>query len=212
METTIINPEQDIEVQSFYSQALKLKEYAEQRVITTVDKLKPATEDLSIIAKVKKGLEEKRKEYLRPFKDHIEEINEAFKRLMEPILIADKITREKMLDFTREQERKRQEQEAINREKQELAEREAALNGKKVEPVELIEVTPETPTTTKTDMGATGQTDHWKYEVVDFAKVPDAYKMIDNAQLNAIAKRHHGQKEVSGVRFFNEPYIAVRAR
>ena len=38
-----VKPEADAEVQSFYSQALGLLGYAEQRVIATTDDLKPAT-------------------------------------------------------------------------------------------------------------------------------------------------------------------------
>lgn len=207
-----VNPEQDIGVRAYSFQALRLQEYAEQRVIATVDDLKPATDDLSVIAKVKKAFEEKRKEYVKPLQEHVQEINDAFKKLMEPILAADKITRDKILTFQQEQARIRQEQEEINRQKAELAAREAALNGREVEPVELVEVSPEAPKRVSTEMGTTGMTDHWKYEVIDFALLPDEYKVVDSSLLTAVARKHHDQKPVPGVRFYNEPYIAVRAR
>ena len=79
--TTVLvkaSPQNDTEVIAFYNEALELLRYAESRVIATAEDLKPATDDLSIIAKVKKGMEEKRKDYLRPFQDHIKETNAAF--------------------------------------------------------------------------------------------------------------------------------------
>ena len=207
-----IKPEQDIEVQSFYTEALKLQEYAKARIIVTVKDLKPATDDLSIIARVKKALEAKRKEFIQPLQDHIKAINDVFKRLMEPIEIADKTTRSKILAFQQEQERIRQEQEEINRQKQELAEREAALNGHPVEPVELVEVTPEAPKRVSTDMGIAGQRDNWKWEVIDFSLVPDEYKMINSGILTPVVKASKGKITIPGIRIYNEPILAINVR
>ena len=110
----LTKPEADAEVMAFYKEALNTLEFAEKRVIRTAEDLKPATDDLAIIAKVKKGMESKRKEYLQPFQEHIKEVNEAYKRFMEPVESADKITREKILAFNAEQDRIRREQELIN--------------------------------------------------------------------------------------------------
>ncbi|MBA7684472.1 hypothetical protein ES703_92868 [subsurface metagenome] len=86
------------------------------------------------------------------------------------------------------------------------------LKGELTESVNLVEVAPEAPKSVSTDMGTSGMTDSWKYEVFDFALLPDEYKVPDTAMLNSIAKKHHDQKQVPGVRFFNEPFITVRAR
>jgi hypothetical protein len=212
METALVKPQENTEVIAFYNQALSLQEYAEKRVIVTAEDLKPATDDLSIIAKVKKALEGKRKEYVVPLQDQVKEVNDAFKTLMEPIEIADRTTRDKILAFGQEQERIRQEQERINALKIEVAEKEMKLNGELSESVNLVEVVPGAPTTVRTDMGMQGQRDNWKYEVVDFAQLPDEYKVPDTAMLNTIAKKHHDLKQIPGVRFYNEPIIAVRSR
>jgi hypothetical protein len=207
-----VKPEQDIEVQSFYDQALKLAEYAEARDIAIIEDLKPATDDLSIIAKVKKAFEEKRKEYVKPLQEHVQEINDAFKKLMEPILAADTITRQKILAFQQEQDRIRREQEEINRKRQEAAEAEMRLKGELTESVNLVEVLPEAPKRVETDMGAIGQRDNWKWEVVDFALVPDDYKMISSGVLTPVVKASKGKIIIPGIRIFNEPIIAVNAR
>jgi len=212
--TTLIKiaPSSDSEVQAFYNQALQLREYAEARVIATFEDLMPATIDLSLIAKIKKGIEEKRKEYVQPLQFHVKEINDAFKALMEPIETADKITRQKILAFNAEQDRIRREQEEVNRLRMEAAQKEMELKGELTESVDLVEVSPEAPKRTITDMGTAGMRDNWTYEVIDFALLPNEYKIVDTTMLNIIAKKYHDQKQISGVRFFNKPILAVKAR
>lgn len=207
-----LRPGEDIEARSYYEEALRALDYAEKRVITTIDHVKAATDDLALISKLKKVMENKRRSLLDPLKLQAEAIRETYSSLMDPIIKADRITREKMLAFSREQERIRWEQEEINRKRQEAAEAEMRLKGELSEPVGLVEVAPEPAKSVSTDMGSTGMTDHWKYEVVDFALLPDEYKVVDGALLTAVARKHHDQKQIPGVRFYNEPYIAVRTR
>ncbi len=212
-ETAItLRPGEDLEARGYFEEALKLQEYAEGRVIATVEDVKLANDDLSLISKLKKAMDAKRKSLLDPLKLQADAIRETYTFLMAPVLEASKIYRDKMLAYNAEQERVRKVQEEINRKRQEAAEQEMKLKGELSESVNLVEVTPEVSKSVSTDMGASGQRDMWKYEVVDFAQLPDAFKMVDNAQLSAIAKRHHDQKQVPGVRFYNEPIIANRAR
>lgn len=208
----VLRPGEDIEAHGYYIEALKLVVWAEGRVITTVEDIKVATDDLSLISKLKKAMEEKKRGYLDPLKAQAEAIRETYSSLMDPILRADQITRDKILDFNKEQERQRQEAEEIAKLEREAAERRAALTGEPVVAPEVVEVAPEPAKSVSTDMGSTGMVDHWKYEVVDPLLVPREYLMVDTAMLTAIAKRHHDQKQVPGVLFFNEPIIAVRAR
>ena len=124
-----ITPSSDVGVMADFYTALRLREYAGARIIATNDDLKSANNDLIIIRKVKKALEEKRKEYLSPFQSHIKEINEAYSTLMEPINEADIITVGKILVFRKEQKLKIREVEAIEAAKLALARREAELKG-----------------------------------------------------------------------------------
>lgn len=207
-----LRPGEDIEAQSYFKEAVKLLKYAEGRVIATVEDVKLANDDLNIISKLKRAMEEKRKEYLRPLREQTEAISDSYKYLMSPILEADKITRSKMLAYDVKQRCIRQEQEEINRLRMEAAQKEMELKGEITESVDLVEVMSEPPKRVSTDTGTTGMVDHWKYEVVDFALLPDSYKITDTTMLNAIAKKHHDQYPVKGVRFYNEPILAVRAR
>lgn len=207
-----LRPGEDIEAHDWHNEAIRLLDFAEGRVIATVEHIKAATDDLSIISKLKKLMENKRKSLLDPLKLQSDAIRETYNYLMAPVLEADKITRDKMTAFWREQERIRREQEEINRLRIEAAQKEKELKGDITEPVELVEVMQEAPTQVTTEMGTTGLRDNWKYEVVDFALLPDGYKLADTALLNAIAKKHHDQKSVPGVRFYNEPIVTVSAK
>jgi hypothetical protein len=207
-----IKPEADAEVMAFYIEAVMLRQYAEARVILTNDDLKPANNDLIIIRKVKKAMEEKRKDYLRPFQDHVKETNDAYKALMEPIEQADKITAGKMLAFDAEQKRKIREAEAIEAEKLALARREAELKGGEITvdltPIEKPEAVPDR---VRTEMGSSGQRDNWKWEVTDISQIPREYLMINAGMLTPIVKASKGKIIIPGIRVYNEPIIAYHS-
>lgn len=207
------HPGTDMEVMEWSREAVRLYEYASSRTIASIDDLKAANNDLSIIARLKKAMEERRQFYVRPLNDQVKAINDNYRLLMRPVEEAEKITKQKMLDFNYEQERRRREQEEVNRMRIEAAQKEAALNdGEISQPVNIIEVSPGAPRKVMTDLGTSGMRDNWKFRVVDKALVPEEYKVIDTAMLNAIAKKHHDGKQIQGIVFYNEPIIATRAR
>jgi len=127
--TINIAPSEDAAVKGLVEQAMKLRCFAETRIILNNDDLKPATEDLSVIAGLKKALKEKRGEYESPIKSHLDLVKHFFEQITLPLDEADKITRQKILTFKSEQERKRLEAEETNRMAQEVARRQAQANG-----------------------------------------------------------------------------------
>lgn len=205
-----ISPGRAPEIIVLCNEAFELREFAEARVITEVAHLTPATEDLSIIARLKKALEEKRKEYIKPLQDHVKAINDAFKFLMEPIEVADQVTRKKILAFQAEQERIRQEQERINALRIEAAKKEMELKGELTEPVDLVEVIPEAPDRVETDLGASGMATIWKFEVVDFALLPDRFKMENATLIGKVVRA--GEREIPGVRIWSEKNLRVTTK
>ena len=211
-ETAIaLRPGEDIEARGWFDEGVTALQYARDRVIKTSEDNEGASNDLSIISKLKKAMEAKKKTFLDPLKVKVDAIRDTYNYLMEPILEADLITRQKMMAYNAEQQRIRFEQEEINRKRLEAAQAEMRLKGELSESTNLIKLNEEQRPTV-TDLGTTGMTAHRKYEVTDFTLLPDEYKVIDNAQLSAIAKSHHDKKQVPGVRFFNEPSITNRAR
>ncbi len=205
-----VNPEVDIQVLLFLAESNKLRDYAEARVITTAEDLKPATDDLSIIAKLKKAMEEKRKEYVKPLQDHVKAVNDTFKKMMEPIEIADQVTRGKILAFQFKQKLIREEQEKINALRVEAAKKEMELKGELTESVNLVEVIPEVAKRTTSDLGSATMKDNWTFQVIDFALLPDEYKMPDAVKIGKVVRA--GLHTIPGVKIENKPIIAVNTR
>jgi len=206
-------PGTDLEVIEWHRQGISLQECAEARIIKGLEDLKLATDDLAIISHLKKVMEERRKYRVQPLNDQVKTINDEFKRFMQPVLDAERITKQKMLDFNRDQDELRRKQEEINRLRIEAAQKEAAINeGEISEPVKLVEVIQEAPKRVSTDLGSSGMRENWVYEVVDFNLIPHEYLLINAAALNAFAKSTKGTRQIPGVRIFNQPIIATRTR
>ena len=85
----VLRPYEDLEARGYYQEALKLTVYAEGRVIATAADYKLATDDLSVIAKLKKAMAAKKRQYLDPIKVVAEAIVETYSTLMDPIIRAD---------------------------------------------------------------------------------------------------------------------------
>lgn len=204
-----LRPGEDIEVRSYHTEALKLLDYAEKRVIKTLEDSKTAVDDLSIISTLKKSMEGKKKEYLEPLKIQTDAIRDTYNYLMLPVLEAERITKEKQILFLNEQKRIQQEQERINQQRREAAEAEMKLTGELSESLVEIDVA-EAPRRVLSDLGSSGLVDSWKWKVVDMSLIPREYLVVDNVQLTAIARRHHNRKPILGIEFYNDPYLATR--
>ncbi len=212
-----VAPNQDIEVLKLREEILKIRNYARGMVVKTPQDAKVATNDLSIISHLKKDLETKRKEFICPLQTYVKEINDAFKLISEPLLEADKAVRDKIISYKTKQDR-------LRREALEAAEAQRVANEKarkvREETGEIVEGPTEAPveipmevsSRVHADLGTAGLRANWKYEVVDFDQLPDEYKVPDTTMLNAIAKKHHDTKQIPGIRFYNEPSLAVTTK
>ncbi len=207
-----IAPSGDDAVLKLYEEARGLLKFAESRVIICNNDLVPATEDLSFIAKLKKAIEEKRKEYVSPIREHLDRVNNAFKEFVAPLDQADQLTRKKIMDFRQEQERKRKEAEAIEAEKLALAKREMELKGELTVDLTPIEKPEAVPDKVQTDMGTTGTMRIWKWEVLDKAAVPDEYKIVDSAMVTKVVKASQGKIIIPGIKVYYEDVLRVNTR
>jgi len=210
-----VNPGLDETVIHLQGEAERLVVYAEGFVVANLQGVKRATEDLSMIANLKKALEEKRKEYTQPLNDHLKEINTAFKVFSEPLDVADRALRGKILAFNAAQRRLQDEAaraEALRREAAEIEARltqetgEIFLSNKPAVPV------PEAAPVNKayTEVGTMGTRKIRKWECKDFAQVPDEYKMLDGAKIGKVIRA--GISAIAGIRIYEEDTIAITAR
>jgi len=202
-----VNPSSDAVCVGLFEEARKLQRYAEERAIISDEAVRFATEDLSLIAKLKKAIEDKRKEYTAPIKQHLDLITEAFKTITEPLAEADRITRSKIMAYRQEQERKAREAEEINRLRMEAAQKEMELKGELTESVNLVEAPPAPPAHVRTDVGMLGTTKIWKFEVTDFSLLPDRFKMENATLIGKVVRA--GEREIPGVRIWSEDSLRV---
>lgn len=204
------NPSEDQAVIALASEAQGLLTWAETRVIATGEDVRYATNDLSLIAKLKKALNEKIKEYEGPIKQHLDMVTATFKTITDPLKAADKITRDKISAYNEEQKRKAREAEEINQLRIEAARLEMKLKGELTEEIKLVEVIPPPPTNVRTEMGTLGTMKVRKYRVTNFAELPDQYKMENSALLNKVVKA--GIPSIPGCELYFEESLRVSAR
>lgn len=202
-----VDPLSDAAVASLHTEALQFQSAADQLLIASDDDVTSATTDLSVIAKLKKAIEDKRKEYTQPLNDYLKVINDTFKTFTEPVLYADKLVRRKILDYRAEIDRQRQEVKEIARLKAEAAEREAVLTGQPIiqpEPTLTI-ATP--PDKYHGDNGMLGKVMIRKWELEDFSKVPDEYKTIDSVKIGKVVRA--GIPSIPGIRIWQEETLRI---
>jgi hypothetical protein len=162
-----------------------------------------------MMSSLKKNIEERRKEYVGPLNDKVKVINNLFKTITEPLDEADKITRKKVLDYRAEQERKRLEAEAINQAKLDIAKREMELNGEispdtDTKPVEV----PQAPAKiVRGALGSAGTAKVWKWQVEEFAKIPEQFKTTDDKK---ILKAVQGGQAIPGIKAWQEETLRVK--
>jgi hypothetical protein len=133
--------------------------------------------------------------------------------MLDDIDRVEKTLKDKQKAYILETERKRREAEELDRQAQELARKQAAMNGGEF----TVDTTPvlrpeEAPRKVRTELGGTGLRACWTYEITDVSLLPREYMVPDTAMLNMIAKKHHDAKPIPGVRFFDDPGIATYAR
>ena len=207
-----VNPTNDVAVKSLVEQAKKYLEYAIERTVQNSEDLIKATDDLSLMSNTKKLVEDKRKEYTKPYNDEVSQRNAYFKSISEPIMEADKITRDKVLAYNKEVTRQREEADRIQEEQYELAQDEMQLRGEITGDLTEIEKPDAVQRKISTDLGTVSQSVKWTYVIEDFSKLPDEFKVADTALLNATVRKHHNDKQIPGVRIYKEDTLQVRSK
>lgn len=189
--------------------AQRILKIASTREILNENDAKGANDDSIVMSELSKAITAERRLFTDPLNGYVKSINEAYKLITDPLTEADEITRKLLTAYKVAQQKKAAEVEALNREAMELARRQAEANQGEIT-VDLKPVpVPFAPKLTRTASGKSGLVDNWKYEVTDYGLLPREYMMPDDAILKAIAKKYHDGKQVSGIRFYNEPDLRV---
>jgi Fe-S cluster biogenesis protein NfuA len=209
--TVKINPIANEQVATMLKEATDAAAKAEVFTVNSHHDVELATNDLSIIAGIKKRITAKKKEYIDPLDELKRDITAAFAQLLDPILSADKALRSKVIAFQDAEEARRKEIERINAERQRLAEAEAKLSGGEAEPVEKLPERPEI-NTTRSDMGTSGRMKIWKWRLVDKTKVPLDYLKLDEGAITKAVKASQGSMDIPGIEIYQESTLQVKGR
>ena len=204
-----VRPDVDPRVLALYQEGVRLRDYANARTIGSDDDVKTATDDLSVIVGLKKAIEAERTKYVGPINGHLRAVNAAFGAFTDPLNEANTVNRGKVLAYRAEQERVRQEQECINALRAEAARAEMELKGELTEPVGLVQVAEEAPARYRTEIGTLGTAKQWHFEVVDFALLPEQYKLPNDSMIRKVVI---AGASIPGVRAWQEEGLRVTAR
>ena len=206
----------DSEVQLVEKQTPTLVEKASSLQIANELTSKLANDILVGLNSFQKKLEVRRKFFVKPLQDHVKTINGEFKKLSEPLAEAYAIVREKLTKWCMLQEAKQKEiakKTKIEADKKSAASAEF-LGEAPPPPVEQ----PKQATGVKSSLGSTHTKKVWTFEVEDKAKVPDAFKLINEPKVNATIKAGINvvkgvsscDAEIDGIKIFQKTVLAVR--
>jgi hypothetical protein len=205
-----IAPEHDPRVIALIGEINSLRDWADKRIIKANADLKPATEDLALIAGLRKTLEKRRKLYLEPLKDHTAAINSAFKGIMEPLEQAEKTIKAKIMAY-REGQRKQEAAEAeLRRLRAEASRLEEQITGQAAEPEPPVpSVVEHAPDQVNTRAGGFDTMKYLTWELEDFAQVPDWYKKLDDGKVTKTIK---AGGRIAGIRTVEKETIRINTR
>ena len=204
-------------IQKAERRVLSLAETADSFVVETDIDVGIASEFLKKIKDTESKIEAKRLEFTKPLNQSLKAINATFKKLKEPLAEAKKVVSDKILSWRRieatkarkaEEEARKIEEEKI-RKIQETCE--SGLEAKdKQEMIEEIMEEEEPEAMIKkpeTTIGNTQARKIWKFEVTEFDKIPDKYKMINRVEVNADIRA--GERDIPGIRIFQEETLSI---
>lgn len=199
-------------------------------VVKTTEQANEAKLELDNIKSISKAIEENRKELVTPLNNQVSEINGAYKKPKEFLDAAEKIIKDALLGFTREQERLEAErqaklEEAARKEREKLyAQAQKAEAKGKVEAADVLRetanlvVVPITQSTSK--VAGISVRKLWNADVEDkaaFIKAalnrPDmmALILIDEVKLGKLAVALQGSLVMDGVVVYQKDSISSRA-
>ena len=200
----VVYPRGETAYRDFAQEVVSLVDTANQLVVNNPADAKVATDHLGAIADRSRAIEAFRRELLAPVKQRVDEINEAVKEgLYNPLAAADKWLRGLILRHNEEVRDAIAKQEDIVRMERELAEK------KGEEPPEPTPQPAPAPALTRGEHTQSGERMVTKYEVEDFGKLSDDYKVVDTGKLTRAVKAGGTSLTIAGVRIWQEPVLAI---
>lgn len=167
--------------------------------ITDAESVDTASLFLKEVADAKKNLEKKRLEFTAPLNQSLSAINETFRNLKQPLDEAANIVGGNIMAWRRMEQERAAKEEARRRAIQAAHEK----AGHQVSAPVVME-RPEAK------IGNTQTRKVWKWKVVDFAKVPDNCKEVNEVFVNNQVRS--GIREIPGIEVYQVEQLAIVGR
>jgi len=189
----------DKEIQVLEKQVSPLVKQAGSYKINSIESVDKASIFLREVKGAEDNLEAKRLEFTVPLNQSLKAINETFKQLKSPLTEARILLTEKILTWKRVETEKLDKEEARRRAIQEAHDR----KGHKVSATIILKK-PENK------IGNTQTRKVWTSKVVDFSKVSDRYKSLDQIAVNQAIR--DGIREIEGIKIYQEERLSIVRR
>lgn len=205
-----IKPQASIDMLQYHGYTVEAKEFARDITIEDAEHEIKAVDGLKRIKMFSKECEDIRKAKKEPFFDMCKRIDAAFKPISDGLADAEKIIKDKINEYLRKLEVKRQAEAAEAQKKFDednlKALEDRAFTGKSVE-VPVPEIVLQ-KTESRGNYGSASQKSNWKWELVDLSKVPAEYMTVDESKLTAVVKG--GVRSIPGIRIYDDKTISIR--
>lgn len=185
---------------------------ASELVVTDEASNRLAVEMAGQSAAMFKAIEDKRKEIVQAPNAFVKAVNTFAKEYTSALDGIKSGLGQKITRWAQEQERKRLEAQRKANEDAQRLQAEINAAAKAVDEAPAIVVQPvvlEAPKVTRTASGSASLQTTWTFEVEDFSKVPDQYKVIDSVGLNKAVKG--GIRQIPGVKIYEVQGARIRS-
>lgn len=207
--TVKVNPVADESYRKLRAECSRVRDFALSAQVHTIDEARSATNDLSMIAGLKKAIEEKRFEWVKPLNAYVHQVNAAFKAVSDLLDEGDRELRRKCLAWKKHQDElaaKAKEARRLQAEAERLAGDVLRETGELIDTKPIVVPAPEPVKSVYAAAGTFSARKVRKWRLVSFAQVPDEYKVLDSAKINKVVK---AGGTIAGIEAYEEDSTVV---
>ena len=187
------------ELQVLEKQVSPLVSQADGYKIDSVEAVDEASIFLKKVRDTERSIEAKRLEFTQPLNQSLRAINATFKKLKEPLFQARMLLTGKIVEWKTAERERLEKEEARRRKIQEAHEK----KGHEVKAPIVLD-------RPDNKIGNTQTRKVWTFEVIDFSKVSDQFKVIDRSAVMTAIRL--GVREEKGLKIFQEEKLSIVQR
>ena len=184
------------EIQTLEKQVSPLVKKAGSYVINSVDSIEDASGFLRKVRDTENSIEKKRLELTQPLNQSLKAINLMFGQIKKPLEEARKLLTSKILNWKVAEQQRLEKEEARRRAIQDAHEK----AGHEVKAPVVLE-------RPDNKIGNTQTTKYWTFEIIDFSKVPDELKVLNQVAVNSAIRG--GARNIEGLKIVQKERLSI---